>query len=57
MTACCSEDIGCVTGSGKLFERSQKIAYNLLKVGASSKGDTAVKPADRVRLSALCLCL
>jgi len=35
-----------VTGLGKLLERSQKIAYNLHKVG--SKADPAVKPGDRV---------
>ena len=32
--------------AGKLLERSQKIAYNLNKLG--SKGDGAVSPGDRV---------
>ena len=36
----------CVICAGKLLERSQKIAYNLHKVG--SKGDGAMKPGDRV---------
>lgn len=31
---------------GKLLERSQKIAYNLHKVG--SKADGAIRPGDRV---------
>jgi len=36
----------CVVCTGKLLERSQKIAYNLHKVG--SKVDGAIKPGDRV---------
>jgi len=45
--------LACV-GAGKLLERSQKIAYNLHKVG--SKADGPIKPGHRVCITVL-VCL
>ena len=36
--------------TGKLLNRTQKIAYNLLHKTGQKSGDRAIKPGDRVKI-------
>ena len=36
--------------TGKLLNRTQKIAYNLLHKTGQKSGDGAIKPGDRVKI-------